>query len=391
MKSLLAVQTLIVLVCAVATCADPTDPVFLDPEQDADANLYLPEAGTLVMVEQTTGSQFNLRGEAISGPLSAGDGLVLKQVVGINMFWFAWSVFYPGSEIWGRPETVRQGELPAAKTGSAACGGGIDCIPSLPNAGVPAGALNWAKSGDSGANYLSDDDLVVGTFYQRFARAYPHNILWWHEIANDRIGAMSYTVTFCPLTGSAVVWSGGEAEISFGVSGNLFNSNLVMYDHQSDSLWPQLWMQAVSGPSVGRVLDMLPFTETTWGQWKKMHPQTLVLSSDTGSRRNYQSYPYGSYRSNNSDTFRATTPAPDPIYATKDMTFGIVGHNGGTSRAYVHQDLEIKAGSRSVTSDTLNGVPLLVVYDRDAKLVLAFEARNSQGELLEFVAGSYTP
>lgn len=364
------------------------------PTPSGDPNEYawsplIPAAGSLVLVDRETGSTFNLRGEAFAGPLAEKKRL-LRQIPGVNMFWFAWSVFLPGSEIWGRAEQTRAGALPSDKTGSPACGGGADCIPSLPNTGAPRGDLPWTPPGSSGASYLSESDLVLGVFYDGVARAYPHNILWWHEIANDYIGDRRFSVTFCPLTGSGVIWSAGDRGLTFGVSGNLFNSNLIMYDHVTSSLWPQLWMGAVSGSSNGDWLEQLPVTETTWAKWKELHPDTLVISSDTGYSRDYTAYPYGDYRTDNADTFRSTTPSPDPLYPNKAMTFGLADRATGAAKAYVHDDLAAKAGSRSVTNDMFDGRPIVVVYDQSAKLVLVFEAETPEGTLT-FDALDYAP
>ncbi|MEE8408410.1 MAG: DUF3179 domain-containing (seleno)protein [Myxococcota bacterium] len=359
------------------------------PDQDA-SDIMVPNTGTLVVIDRETGSTFNLRGEAFLGPL-ADEGLELEQLPGVNMFWFAWSIYFPGSEVWGRTETVRQATLPADKTGSTACGGGADCIPSLPNTGPPSGALAWTTKDAGDASYLRDTDLVLGTFIGRKPRAYPHNVLWWHEIANDQVDGVSYSVTFCPLTGSGVVWGGGGNPPSFGVSGNLFNSNLVMYDHASDSLWPQLWGGGVSGQRSGDWLTMLPATETTWAQWKEIHPETLVLSDDTGFSRDYQSYPYGNYRTDDSTTFRTTNPLPDPMYANKTMTFGLFDRPSGAARAYVHTDLASVAGARAAVNDSFGGEPVVVVYDEATQLAIAFVAEDGQGNPLTFDVAAFTP
>lgn len=364
------------------------------PTPSADPNVYawsplIPAPGSLVLVDRETKSTFNLRGEAIAGP-EADKKRLLRQVPGVNMFWFAWSVFFPGSEIWGRSERVRDGALPENKTGSPGCGGGADCIPSLPNTGAPQGDLPWVSPDSPDAAYLASADLVLGVFYDGVARAYPHNILWWHEIANDHIGERRFSVTFCPLTGSGIAWSATDRGYTFGVSGNLFDSNLVMYDHVTDALWPQLWMGAVSGSPKGTWLTQLPISEMTWAKWKELHPDTLVISSRTGYSRDYSAYPYGDYRTDDGDTFRTTTPPPDPLYPNKAMTFGLADRPSGAAKAYVHGDLASKAGVRSATNDSFSGRPIVVVYEQASQLVLAFEAQTPEGTLT-FDAQGYAP
>ncbi len=349
-----------------------------------------PKTGDLVLVDRETRSTFNMRGEAFAGPLAAKKRL-LRRIHGVNMFWFAWSVFYPGSDVWGAGARVRDATLPTNKAGILGCSGGADCIPSLPNSGPPAGDLAWAKPGSSGASYLEDSELVMGVFHKGVARAYSHNLLWWHEIANDKIGDDSFSMTFCPLTGSGVAFAGTGGR-TFGVSGNLFNSNLVMYDHATSSLWPQLWMGAVSGPEGDKKtwLKTFPAVEMTWKAWRELHPDTLVLSSGSGYTRDYTSYPYGGYRTDHKDTFATTSPAPDTAYKNKSMIFGLVDRENGKARGYVHEDLFSKRGSSGAINDSFAGNAVVVVFHKTMKLVQAFEAKTPDGTLT-FDAVPYKP
>ncbi len=148
------------------------------------------------------------------------------------------------------------------------------------------------------ARFLADDDVVFGLELGGEARAYPQLVLVWHEIVNDKVGGRPISVTYCPLTGSTVAFRGtsarGEA-LTFGTSGDLVNSNLLMYDRETDSRWPQILGQAIVGPSRGRRLEEIPLQWTTWRHWRRAHPDTRVLSTDTGFLRNYGDDPYGSY------------------------------------------------------------------------------------------------
>jgi hypothetical protein len=134
-------------------------------------------------------------------------------------------------------------------------------------------------------------------------RAYPQRILNWHEIVNDTVAGSAILVTFCPLCGSALAFyrSVDGHTAAFGVSGLLYNSDLIMYDHRSGSLWQQFTGQAIVGPAAQRSerLQELPITTTTWGAWKHDYPTTQVLSRRTGYDRNYDQYPYGSYEHDN--------------------------------------------------------------------------------------------
>lgn len=140
---------------------------------------------------------------------------------------------------------------------------------------------------------MDDGEIVFGLARNGVARAYPQRILVWHEIANDVVGGEPLTISYCPLTGTAMGFRRGDT--TFGVSGNLVNSNLVMYDRETESLWPQMLATAVKGDMTGEVLREFRLVWTTWGAWREAHPETEVLSERTGYSRNYGRDPYGSY------------------------------------------------------------------------------------------------
>lgn len=149
----------------------------------------------------------------------------------------------------------------------------------------------------SEARWLHPADRVVGLEVEGIARAYPHRILAWHEIVNDRLATQALAITYCPLTGSAVVFDRTVSGVpfEFGVSGRLYRSNLLMYDHESESLWSQLAGAAVTGARTGTTLKTVPATVTTWAAWRGRHPDTEVLSMDTGTARDYDADPYAGY------------------------------------------------------------------------------------------------
>ena len=164
-------------------------------------------------------------------------------------------------------------------------GPGKDGIPSIDEP-------RWwdAEEGDA---FLAPDDRVIGLYRNGEARAYPQRILVWHEIVNDTVGGENVSVTYCPLTGTALGFLRGDNEL--GVSGRLVNSNLIMYDRGTDSYWPQILGAAVNGPLKGEGLEEFRVFWTTWEGWRERHPDTQVLSDRTRYARNYNHDPYGSY------------------------------------------------------------------------------------------------
>ncbi|OYR50245.1 hypothetical protein DJ73_16325 [Halorubrum sp. Ea1] len=134
---------------------------------------------------------------------------------------------------------------------------------------------------------------VFGVVRDGEAKAYPQHVLSHHEIVNDEIGGEPVAVTYCPLTGTAQGFRRGEA--TFGVSGQLVNSNLIMYDRTTDSWWPQMLATAIDGPMSGETLDEFRVVWTTAAAWAERHPKSLVMTDDTGYVRRYETDPYGSY------------------------------------------------------------------------------------------------
>jgi hypothetical protein len=187
------------------------------------------------------------------------------------------------------------------------------------------------------AKFLSDDDLIVSVTHAGETRAYPLRILVWHEIVNDRIGHLSINVSYCPLCGSAMVFDRSiEGRVlEFGVSGLLYQSDVLMYDRQTESLWSQLAMVAVSGPFAGRPLRLLPAQHMTWRAWKTEFPDGRVLSIDTGHNRDYKRQPYEEYERTPSLMFPVRTNRQD--LPPKAWVAGVV--IDGVARAYANDRL----------------------------------------------------
>lgn len=173
-------------------------------------------------------------------------------------------------------------------------GAGKDGIPSIDSPVFSSGASDVSA-------LLEDNDIVIGLKVGNEVRAYPHYILDWHEIVNDALSGESIAITYCPLTGTAIGWDRviNGVETNFGVSGLLYNNNLIPYDRRTDSNWSQIRQQCVNGDLIGQSPEYISMLETTWGVWKTMYPDAKVLSEDTGFDRNYSFYPYGDYPTNN--------------------------------------------------------------------------------------------
>jgi len=166
-----------------------------------------------------------------------------------------------------------------------------------PKDGIPSIDEPSFVEADEAVETLDPDDPVFGLAGEAETKAYPQSILVSHEICNDVVDGRPVAVTYCPLTGTAMGFDRGET--TFGVSGRLVNNNLIMYDRATESWWPQVLATAIPGPwnpepSV-RSLREFRVVWTTFARWREAHPDTAVLSRDTGFAKNYDRDPYGSY------------------------------------------------------------------------------------------------
>ena len=229
-------------------------------------------------------------------------------------------------------------------------GPGIDGIAALTQPRfIPAGS----------ANYMEEGDQVLGIVRDGASRAYPLRILVNHEIVNDTLGGRPVLVTFCPECGTGIAFDptvDGKAT-EFGVSGTLYKRNLLMYDRGSDtpSLWLQATGEAVVGPKTGISLNRVPTTQAPWGEWKVAHPNTTVLSKETGHGYSYNPY-------------------PDILDLLPRQILGVIV--GDEQKAYFFEDLR----QMQVINDVLDGVPIVLIASPDSDAVRVYKRKNYQFE-----------
>ena len=231
------------------------------------------------------------------------------------------------------------------------------------------------------AAYLEPSDRVLGVELGGETRAYPIPVLNWHEIVNDDIGGQRVAVTFCPLCGTGVAFEAsvdGE-ETDFGVSGLLYNSDVLLYDRATESLWSQILGKAISGERVGKKLVPIPITHTTWGAWLEQHPQTLVMSDDTGFFRDYQRDPYAGYEKSRYTYFAVNNHAPDN-YHPKEVVVGL--EHDGVYKAYPF--IELDRHGKASFSDTVGGKRFDFRWDADSRSVTISDA---EGEAVAAIQG----
>lgn len=238
-------------------------------------------------------------------------------------------------------------------------GPGKDGIPSIDNPSF--------ISRTEAEAFLDDSDPGIGLTVSGESRFYPYRILVWHEIVNDTVSGKPVLVTYCPLCATGIVFErrvdGVEQE--FGVSGKLWQSNLLMYNRakneKDESLWSQVLGEAVVGVHTGKKLAIIPSDIVRWGDWKKLQPDASVLSQNTGVLRSYGLDPYGDYYTSDSVSFGASFR--DTRLHPKALIAGIEVDD--TYKAYSLNALPV-----GETKDTFAGKALTIEKDSAGRLTI---------------------
>lgn len=235
-----------------------------------------------------------------------------------------------------------------------------------PKDGIPA--LNNPKfvSASDGDKFLKKNDKVLAVEYNGIAKAYPIRILNWHEVVNDNFNGKPVVVTWCPLCLSGIVYDPEDrgSKLTFGVSGKIYKSNLLMYDRETGSLWSQMLQRAITGPLMGAVLAMLPAEHSTWEHWRMEHPNTLVLSLDTGFKRDYGLDPYREYVEDGRPTFLSSRDSKMPSHEIGPMEPVLGLSIGGIQKAYPFSLLKKKPEQ---FADHVGDTTLGIHFDRASK------------------------
>ena len=261
-----------------------------------------------------------------------------------------------------------------------------------PRDGIPAIDHPRYTSTEEAGSWLDPDEPVIAVELGGEARAYPLQVLIWHEIANDELGGTPIAVTFCPLCNSAIVFDRhfDGVVLDFGTTGRLRLSDLVMYDRQTETWWQQLTGTGIVGEHAGRELVRLPAAIVAWNEFRTAFPDGTVLSRETGHTRPYGSNPYSGYDS-------ATQPflfpgVPDPRLPAMERVLHVTA--GGAERIYPFRAFT----DGPVINDEVGGEPVVVmsrggtlsVLDRnriaDSRRVpsAAAYSRRLDGRVLEF-------
>ena len=256
--------------------------------------------------EDEEGTQWDIFGTAISGP-GKGDALIpVPHQVG---YWFSFSSFFPKVTLYGEAENERlfarfNGNEWLINPDDIKQGASQDGIPSINEP-----EFSFVDLFDEQNDPYEENELMVVILDGSSIKAYPHAILNWHEIVNDSINGENIALSYCPLTGTSSIWNSevvsGQA-LDFGVSGLLYNNNLILYDRNTESLWSQILNKSINGSLKDTTPKRENSVEMNWRGVKQLHQPTLLLSENTGFSRRYDLYPYGDYRTSSNFLFNLT-------------------------------------------------------------------------------------
>jgi len=241
-----------------------------------------------------------------------------------------------------------------------------------PKDGIPS--IDNPKFDTGETTPFGPEELVIGVVVNGEAKAYPYGIMNWHEIVNDKIGGVKVSVSYCPLCDTMLAVKRGNN--TYGVSGKLYQSCLLMYDRASDSLYAQPWGLGVVGSKVNQSLERIPAVKTTLSAWLGKYPKSKILSTDTGYRRNYQGYPYGSYNRDKRLVFPVRYQDQLQHHPKEIISYlwehdQQTPHNqfSGTSLQFVHAEIK-KLGEKVVP---FNGRQIRVHWDKGLQTAIVSE------------------
>jgi hypothetical protein len=243
----------------------------------------------------------------------------------------------------------------------------------VPRNGIPA--INTPTFVEAAAaDFLSGTDRVLGVSRNGVTKAYPIRIMDRHEIVNDRFGDEPIVVTYCPLCFSGMAFKatiGGEV-LSFGVSGLLYNSDVLLYDYQTDTLWSQIMSKAISGPLKGTDIEAVAVAHTTWRDWEARFPETQVLTVNAMLDFRYTSDPYARYQS--TDRLMFPVARKNRAYKNKEHVLGLT--IDGVHKAYPFR--ELRATGKSRIEDVVAGRTVTIEWHESEDYARVLDADGDE-------------
>ncbi|NNE26224.1 MAG: DUF3179 domain-containing protein [Saprospiraceae bacterium] len=274
------------------------------------------------ILKDEEGGHWNIFGECISGPF---EGQRLKATNATYAYWFTWINLF--ENYWFNGEIKMNNPIPVddpswnISTDYVNEGAIFDAIPSIDD---PQFETLSFKECLENYNFLSENDLVIVASLNGETKVYPIKILDHHEIVNDLLGGEPIVVSYAPYTGSPAVHLGNykNEEYTFGVSGQVYMNNMLLFDRQTFSFWSQLLNRVVTGELLGAELQPVSFVQLKWGTWKNAADNYTILSEDQGFEKDYRTPKFDNYIANDS-FIPFDVPVADDSQLNKSLFYGL--------------------------------------------------------------------
>jgi len=248
-----------------------------------------------VVCQDQDGNDWDVFGVCVRGERLGQQLPVLNSTLA---YYFSYNAMFPGAEIYNRgstdaPDPIQNEPDWSINTEFVAALSNFDGIKSIDN---PQFILYKSRDYIDEPFFVTQDQRITAVKIGNTVRAYPHNILVRHEIVNDEIEGVPFTLSFCPLTATSYCWK--RESDTYGVSGMLFNNNLILYDRNTISLWSQILGKSVFGPFKDQTVERISVFETTFSSLETFYDfKVEVMTLETGFVFDYSFNPYGVYNS----------------------------------------------------------------------------------------------
>ncbi len=233
----------------------------------------------------------------------------------------------------------------------------------------------------SQTTFLTDESIIIGIQVGEIIKAYPLDIMDWHEVVNDEIDSLAIAITHSSLSGSSIGLTRNiNGQLSeFSVTGLLFNSNTIFNDQETQTDWSQMLRKGIRGGMTETPLNSFNVLEMNWAKWRQLFPDSDVLNQNTSFNRPYGDYPYGDYQMDATKIFfdlPLDIDSLNNVFPLKEKMLGVIVAD--IAKGYRFESFE--ADVFSIIEDEINGEPIIVIGNPTANFLVAYNAKDETGQ-----------
>lgn len=238
---------------------------------------------------------------------------------------------------------------------------------------------NFTKANQT--TYLTDESTVIGIDIEGAIRAYPLEIMDWHEVVNDEVNDLPIAITYSALSGSSIAFDRNinGATVDFRITGLLHNSNTILSELETFTDWSQMLRKGIRGDLSETSLDDFQIVEMNWEKWKELFPNSDVLNQNTSYNRPYGTYPYGDYRIDSTKIFFNLPHDLDSLNQVLFLKEKILGVKvADIVKGYRLESFQEEGFS--ILEDEINGEPIIIIGSPSSAFMVAYSAKNENGQ-----------